>query len=1045
MQKYAQLVLASTIAGIVPALGLADILSSKRGLGDVGAGYNNLQATGAGWYYTWGTGAASPGTFDANHYPMFWGWAGQSTIDTTLAKRPTYILGYNEPERTDQANMSVATAISNWTTISNSANAYNTANGTSIKLVSPAVADTGGATGGQQWLANFMSQANSSGLKVDAVAFHWYGVSTPSNPSGAASSFLSRVDSYHNSYGKPVFITEFAIHDWGGAYTDAEIIEANRQFLEIVIPGLESRSYVAGYAWYNWFSDSPLYSGDPMTPTQMGYRYVGAVMSGQTQDAGGKNLGEHVAYLAGGTLTQTGTAATMKYVNALANTSTITGAIDWGLNASTNWTRVQPGATLRKYGSNTITFGAGTVANDGALEVTQGVLRMGTGMSGFGSINITSTGDATGSTARLELTGNNSIPNPITFAQRNDPGASDGIRNVSGINTLSGPLTITVGGNQARVRSDAGTLNLAGRITTNATSARNFYLQGAGNGVVSGVIADNPGNSAGKINLNKEGAGVWTLTAPNTYTGATTISAGVLRIGQISASSVTSTAVASYSFDTVNGLVISNDGTGGTSMNGALSGGATIVSGGQAGNAVSLANGASVNINNPIVNMGNTSNWTMTAWVKTATAGGSLLTKGAGSGWAYGNTIFYLGDGSGPGSGAIPSSVRWAGGFFQGSANATPVTDNTWHQITYVNSAGSFAIYVDGVAQTLASNNSGLSVPDVGTMVRLGISTNTVSGDGTLNYNGLLDGVQFYSQALSAAQVAALFRGGSTGILPPTTDLTIAAGATLDVNGTVQQVASLSGPAGSAITLGAGQLVISSSSVNSQFAGSISGVGGSLVKSGSSMLTLSGSNTYTGPTTINQGVLKLTASAFAPVTTGTGAILNGGKLIMDYTSGSSPKALLVDDPINGLKANAADPTSGTLRTTLAADSTRAIGWLDDGATTFQARFTYKGDIDLSGVVDSLDFNAFLAGYGMTVGAEWANGDFDYAGSGTGKVDSSDFNFLAGNFGLPLLAPLPGDGAPQLGMNVPEPGVLAAVSFSLLFRQRLSRRRAFCRS
>ncbi len=286
----------------------AQILSTKRGFADSGAGYNNLQATGAGWYYTWGTGAANPGSFDASFYPMFWNGPSQNTIDGALGRHPNYILGFNEPERSDQANMTVAQAITSWTNISSSVKSYNTANGTSIKLVSPAVADTGGSTGGQQWLASFMSQATAAGLKVDAVAFHWYGVSTPTDPAGAASSFLSRVDSYHSSYGLPVFITEFAIHDWGGAYTDAQIIEANRQFLNIVVPGLESRSYVAGYSWYNWFSDSPLYSssGSILTPTQMGYSYVGAVGPGTTANIGGQNLGEHVAELSGGQLTMTG-------------------------------------------------------------------------------------------------------------------------------------------------------------------------------------------------------------------------------------------------------------------------------------------------------------------------------------------------------------------------------------------------------------------------------------------------------------------------------------------------------------------------------------------------------------------------------------------------------------------------------------------------------------------------------------------------------------------------------------------------------------------
>jgi autotransporter-associated beta strand protein len=512
----------------------AQVLSSKRGLGDSGASYSNLQATGASWYYTWGTGLANPGTFDANNYPMFWNAPSTSTINTATARNPNYILGFNEPERSDQANMSVATAISSWTTISSSVNSYNSANGTSIKLVSPAVADTGGTTGGQAWLSSFMSQATSAGLKVDAVAFHWYGVSTPTDPAGAASSFLSRVDSYHNSYGKPVFITEFAIHDWGGVYTDAQIIEANRQFLNIVVPGLESRSYVAGYAWYNWFSDSHLYDATTLEPTVMGYDYIGAIQNGSTTNIGGVNLGEHIAYLNGGTLTATSAVGSVKYLEALydpnvtTNTSTISGTVDWGLTATTNWAKVQANATLKKSGTNTISFTAGSLTNNGTIEVQQGVLRLGISPTGSGAFNISSDGGATGSTARLELTGGVTIPHAFTFAQRNDPAGSDGIRNVSGNNVLSGPMTIVTGGSQARIQSDAGMLTLSGGISTNATSNRSLYFQGAADGLVSSAITNNSANSAGTISVFKSGAGTWTLSGANNFSGSATVSAGKL-------------------------------------------------------------------------------------------------------------------------------------------------------------------------------------------------------------------------------------------------------------------------------------------------------------------------------------------------------------------------------------------------------------------------------------------------------------------------------------------------------------------------------------
>src|SRR5204862_152707 len=84
----------------------------------------------------------------------------------------------------------------------------------------------------------------------------------------------------------------------------------------------------------------------------------------------------------------------------------------------------------------------------------------------------------------------------------------------------------TTGGSQARVQSDAGLLTINGNISTDATSARNLYLQGTGNGVVYGAISNNPGNVNGTINLSKQGAGTWTLGGANTYSGTTTVSAG---------------------------------------------------------------------------------------------------------------------------------------------------------------------------------------------------------------------------------------------------------------------------------------------------------------------------------------------------------------------------------------------------------------------------------------------------------------------------------------------------------------------------------------
>ncbi len=515
---------AAIFAGTLPAFVHANILSSKRGFADVSANYNDLQASGASWYYTWGTGPANPGNFNANFYPMFWDAPSQTTINQVKATNPLYVLGFNEPDNAKQSNMTVAQAITSWKMISNSFA------GTSTQLVSPAA--------GLPWLKNFMSQAKADNLAVNAVALHWYGDSNPLTPQKDASDFLSAVAQYHNEFRLPVFITEFAVYDWKGGYTTAQMQTGEQQFLNIVIPQLNSLSYVAGYSYYNWFKGLPLYSsqtganGNPDVPSPLGYTYVGAVASGTTANISGENLGEHVAYLTGGTLTMTTGLGTVKYISALANTSYITGSKNWGLDPSStnNWLSVQSGATLVKTGSNTITLNGGTITDNGIIQVAQGVLDIAAPTSGSGSVIISSAGGTTGSTATLQISGNIDVANPILFAQRNDPGGSIGIENVSGNNTLSGPMEITSGGDQARIQSDAGLLRLSGPVTTNTTTASNLFLQGTGNGVIGGAISDNPVNAAGTLNLWIQGKGMWALNGENTYTGSTVVSSGTLLI-----------------------------------------------------------------------------------------------------------------------------------------------------------------------------------------------------------------------------------------------------------------------------------------------------------------------------------------------------------------------------------------------------------------------------------------------------------------------------------------------------------------------------------
>ena len=72
--------------------------------------------------------------------------------------------------------------------------------------------------------------------------------------------------------------------------------------------------------------------------------------------------------------------------------------------------------------------------------------------------------------------------------------------------------------------------------------------------------------------------------------------------------------------------------------------GASLVPG-KFGNALQLdGNGSSVDVNNPITDLGGNSTWSMSVWVKTTTPGVALVSKDdGGTDWTTGNSVFYLG------------------------------------------------------------------------------------------------------------------------------------------------------------------------------------------------------------------------------------------------------------------------------------------------------------------------------------------------------------------------------------------------------------------
>ncbi len=178
------------------------------------------------WYYNWGP-KPTVGIEDIPFTPMIWSAKNakdKSLVNSFISYNKQELLGFNEPDRADQSNMTVDEAIDLWSGLVN----------TRRRIGSPATSSNATVAGG--WFDLFM-QRNP---KVDFIAIHWYASPKPD-------SLLNIVDTLHSKYNLPIWITEFAVADWKipNKYTTNQVAD----FMKQIIPELEKREYVEKYSW----------------------------------------------------------------------------------------------------------------------------------------------------------------------------------------------------------------------------------------------------------------------------------------------------------------------------------------------------------------------------------------------------------------------------------------------------------------------------------------------------------------------------------------------------------------------------------------------------------------------------------------------------------------------------------------------------------------------------------------------------------------------------------------------------------------------------
>lgn len=211
---------------------------SKKG--KAGWNPNDINATS---YYDWNIGGSSSEDVEYVAIRQNGGWPSWDAINGK--QDVTHLLGFNEPDRPDQANMQFQEMINQWPDMMKSG----------LRVGSPAWSNPWGGNGGN--LFDFIKKCDELNYRVDFVALHCYwGGKSPLN-------WYNELKYIHEQTGRPLWITEWNnganwTTEWwpdaSRAYTDAN---AQKQLNDMkgILQVLDTASFVERYFIYDWVQD----------------------------------------------------------------------------------------------------------------------------------------------------------------------------------------------------------------------------------------------------------------------------------------------------------------------------------------------------------------------------------------------------------------------------------------------------------------------------------------------------------------------------------------------------------------------------------------------------------------------------------------------------------------------------------------------------------------------------------------------------------------------------------------------------------------------
>ena len=170
-----------------------------RGVGLADRTCDDLPGLNVSWFYTWLANSPCPDESTPPFVPMIFKADDMQYVATINQTSATHLLGFNEPDEPNQADMTVEEAIELWPQLME----------TGLRLGSPAATQYTNSKGnGPRWLKDFMGNVTKLGYRVDFICIHYYMHNTGSYTTiNDLKAFLENIESSYPGY--KVWLTEF--------------------------------------------------------------------------------------------------------------------------------------------------------------------------------------------------------------------------------------------------------------------------------------------------------------------------------------------------------------------------------------------------------------------------------------------------------------------------------------------------------------------------------------------------------------------------------------------------------------------------------------------------------------------------------------------------------------------------------------------------------------------------------------------------------------------------------------------------------------------